>query len=398
MTMHHTLIALSLTMTSALLSAQKPAAQPGLADFGHRLLAEVAIADAGNVCLSPWSAAVALAMVRAGAAGETATQLDAALGVRGAEPVQTLAALARAATLGEVSRGRRAAPAELRFANALWVAERAALSPTFVRILTDDFASPARRIDFAAPGARELVNDWVAAQTKDRIRELLPAGLPTPDARLLLVNCLYLDAPWASPFPARATRPRPFTLASGERIEVPTMAQTHGFGYAATKGVEVVSLPFAVPELNLLVVVPCGETTLVAAAAELRRDWSSLSAPAGRDVYLELPRFTFTFGVELRPALTALGIRDLFDPARADLSGMASDVRLFASAVVQKTFVKVDERGAEAAAATGIAITPTSAVAKPEEPITVRVDRPFLFAILHARAGVLFLGQIVDPR
>lgn len=396
--MNQALIALSLTVTSALAPAQKPPVQPGLADFGHRLLAEVARADAGNVCLSPWSAAVALAMVRAGAGGETATQLDAALGASGVDAVPTLAALARAATLSEVPRGRRAAPAELRFANGLWVAERAALSPTFLRILADDFAAPARPVDFAAPGTRELVNDWVAAQTRDRIRELLPAGLPTPDARLLLVNCLYLDAPWASPFPARTTRPRPFTLGSGERIDVPTMAQTYGFGHAATKGIEVVSLPFAVPELTLLVAVPRGETTLVAAAAELRRDWSKLAAPAGRDVHLELPRFTLSFGVELRAALAALGIRDLFDPARADLSAMASDVRLFASAVVQKTFVKVDERGAEAAAATGIAVAPTSAAVRPEEPVVVRVDRPFLFAILHARAGMLFLGQIVDPR
>lgn len=390
------LLSLSLSFLST--GAVVPAQDSGVADFGHRLLAEVARDASGNVCLSPWSAAIALGMVRAGAGGDTAAQLDAALGVGGTDPVQALAALARAATLGEVRAGRRAKPAELLVANALWVAKAEPLLASFTQAMAEDFAAPPRLVDFTAAGARELVNDWVAEQTRDRIRDLLPEGMPARDSRLVLVNCVYLDAPWLSPFDSSATRPRPFTLANGERIEVPTMAKTAGLGYVATERVAVVTLPFAVPELSMLIVVPRGETTLAAAAAALRKEWSKLSASGGRTVHLELPRFTLTFGVELRGALAALGIRDLFDPARADLSGMASDVRLFASAVVQKTFVKVDERGAEAAAATGIVIAPTSAVVRPEEPTTVRADRPFLFAIRHARAGVLFLGQIVDPR
>jgi serpin B len=336
-------------------------------------------------------------MVRAGAAGETAAQLDAALGLE-KDPVQALAALARAAILVPRERKETQAP-DLRVANALWVAEDAPLLPAFTAVLKDEFAAPARPVDFTATArARELVNDWVAEQTRNRIRDLLPAGLPTRDTRLVLVNCLYLDAPWESPFFAPATKPRPFTLAGGEQVEVPTMAQTEKFGYAESECLQVVVLPFAGGELSMLVAVPRGDTSLADAAAELRAKWSGLASPPYRPVQLELPRFTLTSEIDLKAALTAMGVRDLFDPERADLSGMADDTDLYAAAALQKTFVKADERGAEAAAATGVVIAPTAAAPDPQEPVTVRVDRPFLFAIRHARAGSLFLGRIVDPR
>jgi serpin B len=373
-----------------------PAAQdaPDLSAFAWKLFAEIARAE-GNACVSPWSVAVALGMARAGAAGDTARQLDAALGIAD-DAVAKLARLAQA----PAPRHGETAEYELLTANAAWLSTKCQLLPDYTRVLEHDFTAPPQRIDFASPRARTTINSWVLDQTKERIRDLLPPGKPDAEARLVLVNCLFLKAAWAMQFDASRTQARPFHLAGGKAVDVPTMRKTKRFGYATAKQAHVVELPFAGRDLVMLLVVPKPGVTLADARAEFAGAQAALPLRTDCDVALELPRFKFEAATTLNAALHTLGVHDALDPQRADFSAMTPpDDPVFISAVLHKTFVKVDENGTEAAAATAVEMAPTSAMPQqPQEPIVVRADRPFLFVIQHARAGALFVGRVSDPR
>jgi serpin B len=110
-------------------------------------------------------------------------------------------------------------------------------------------------------------------------------------------------------------------------------------------------------------------------------------------VYVTLPRFEMRSAKELKEVLTELGMVDVFLPGAADLSGMA-DADLFISAVIHEAYVKVDEEGTEAAAATAVVVGETSAPMVP----TFRADRPFLFQIRDRLTGsILFMGRVADP-
>ena len=164
---------------------------------------------------------------------------------------------------------------------------------------------------------------------------------------------------------------------------------------------QIVELPFEGGDLSMLFAVPRDEVALDDASAELAANWAALSQTKSQLVALNLPRFTFETGAVLNQVLRALGVRAAFDPEHADFSRMTpKDDPVFISDVLHKTFIKVDENGTEAAAATAVMMAVTSAVNEttPPTPIPVRADRPFLFAIKHANAGLLFVGRVSDPR
>lgn len=389
---------LSLTMTLPA-TAQRA---PDLAGFGFGLLRATAEPGA-DACLSPWSAAVALAMARAGASGNTGREIDRALGLDDAALARLRAGIAKMVPnqTTEVVDGKpRQVPAfELSAANAAFLGSRAKLRDSFTAALQSDFGAAPQRVDFATDKARATINQWVEAQTKDRIRDLIPAGVLDADTRLVLVNCLYLNARWAQPFDKDLTQPLPFTLADGKQVEVPTMHAQRKLRYGQTKQAQFALLPFRGSELQFVVIVPRDGAKPSDVAAEFAADWPRLlETAASHEVQLYLPKFTFEAGVELSKGLKSLGMRLAFDRDNADFSAMSADDRLFISAVLHKTFVKVDEFATEAAAATGVVMGITSVAPQPEEPVELRADRPFLFAIQHASGPLLFVGSVADPR
>ena len=111
---------------------------------------------------------------------------------------------------------------------------------------------------------------------------------------------------------------------------------------------------------------------------------------------ISLPRFKLTAASELKGALSALGMPVAFDAGRADFSGITGTRELAISAVVHKAFIEVEEKGTEAAAATGVVMSRTAMA--PSAPTIFRADHPFLFLIRDIRNGsILFLGRLARP-
>jgi serpin B len=380
----------------------RPAANPlpaWIAAFGDALYGE-ARREPGNVFLSPFSVHAALSMAREGAAGETAAEMDAVLRLPADGAGDAYVRLVAAMKPRTVEADGREVPAyELNVANALWAQEGFPLDASFVARLRDSFASPETRVDFTDPArAREVVNAWVARETREKIREILPEGMPTPDTRLVLTNAVHFKASWQEPFSDGATQPDAFHRLDGTTVTVPMMRRTGPYPYRETPDAQVLELPYAMGDLSMFVVLPKARGGLPAI-----EERTPISAAVGEDaprrlVAVTLPKFTFTWGGDLTRTLARLGIRKALDPRAADFSRMTAAERLFVGVVLHKAFVAVDEKGTEAAAVTAVAMAPTAAPGEPPRPIEFRADHPFRFVIVHRATGtILFAGRVADP-
>jgi serpin B len=213
--------------------------------------------------------------------------------------------------------------------------------------------------------------------------------------RFVLVNAIYLKAPWLVPFGDGSTVDAPFTRSDGTRTEVPTMATTWAMPYAEGDGWRAVDLPYVGGELSMLLILPDDIEGWVAAAdATTLRTVASALAPVRVD--LRLPTFGIETSAELGDHLIALGMPSAFDEMRADFSGITTAERLMIAEVVHQANIDVDESGTEAAAATAVIGVTTGG--PPPETIELRFDRPFVFAVRDVPTGaVLFLGTVGDP-
>jgi serpin B len=358
----------------------------------------------GNAILSPASVWEALAMTHAGARGETAAEIAAVLGVP--DDREQIAAVA--ADLRQAIAAAKGEKIKLDVANRIWVQEGKALEAAFTGLLEAKYGAAAGIVDFAAKpeDARAEINTWVGEHTAEKIPELLKSGSITPLTRLVLTNAIYMKAPWATPFEKSATRPEAFTLAGGDKAEVPFMhaagkmvAGTVGQGNTAAT---VCEIPYAGGRLAMVLVVPAKADGLEPVLADMQGDWRTRWNAAGgvrqRPVILALPKWTARKPLSLSAALKALGMKQAFVAGEADLSGMDGTRDLFVSDVVHEGFVEVSEEGTEAAAATGVVVA-TRAALIPEEPLQVKADRPFAWAVVERESGaVLFAGTVTDPR
>ncbi len=354
----------------------------------------------GNLFCSPYSVSVALAMTYGGARGTTAEQMAKAL--RFTLPPERLHPAFR--ELADTLTSRAKPPADqggtgfqLNVANALWGQRGMAFLPAYLSLMEQAYQGGLRQVDFAtAPEpARQTINGWVAEQTKQRILDLVPAGQITPDTRLVLTNAVYFLASWAAPFSARATTDAPFTLVDGKQVTVPTMHRTGPMGYAAGEGWQAVGLPYVGEQLAMVAIVPeAGTWPAFEQKLTAEHLTGCLAALKRRAVRLAMPRFQATSAMELRAALSSLGMPLAFGGG-ADFSGMTGTRELSISAVLHKAFVKVNEEGTEAAAATAVVMGRT---AIPTDLPQVSLDRPFLFAIVDRPTGaVLFMGRVMNP-
>jgi serpin B len=351
--------------------------------------------------ISPASIAIALAMARAGARGETADQMDAVLRALGSdEGAAGINALDQAlAARSGTFKGPDNAPHDLtlRIANAPFAQRDTVFEAAFLDALASRFGAGVRLVDYKtdAEGARRQINGWVNDATERRIPELLTPGILDALTRLVLVNAIYLKAPWETAFPADATEPAPFTRLDGSTVNVPTMSLQESFRYDQGSGWRAVELPYAGGSLAMTIVVPDD-----LAAFEQQLDagsFASLTAALGpHEVDLTLPRFEIVTKADLAALLGELGMSLAFDPDRAEFSGMTAQEQLFIAHVVHQANISVDEKGTEAAAATAVVMSTT---AMPAEIVRMRVDRPFLFALRDLPTGtILFLGRVLDPR
>lgn len=374
-----------------------------LSFFPRAVAAASASAAAGtgqNVIVSPYSVSSVLTMIDVGAAGDTDAQLRAALHLPagGASVAPAYAALACAdETAGSAD------DQQLSLANAIWAQKGKSFEPGFLSTLSHGYDAPLQLVDFAGDlsGAQGAIDAWVSQQTQGQIPLLLQQGDVTARSELVAVNAVYFKGTWDTGFDASQTAPRPFTLSDKTMVSVPTMSglvNSVGSGWDPVDDIQLYELPYKGGGLAMDFLMPI-KGTLVSLEANLTPATleDALPAPNSRQqADVQLPKFAFQTRLELATLLAGMGMPDLFDPTRANLSGMDGATDLSVDTVVQEATVEVDESGTIATAASSADSCNCGGGASP---LTVAIDQPFVFLIRDTSSGsILFIGHVEDPR
>jgi serpin B len=382
-------------------SGSVPVAASAVQAFTADLYRKLA-AKPGNVVCSPYSVAVALAMTRNGARGQTGSEMDTVLHApalpRFNEGMNALTRLIESRA-GEHKRldgstGR----VSMDVANSLWGQRGTAWEQAFLDTLSRYYGTGMRLVDYVRDfeGARLAINAWTSAKTHAKIPHLLPEGTLDALTRLVLVNAIYLKAPWEEPFDKVFTAKRPFVLSDGRRVSPDTMRGGKSVVVTEGAGWRAVRLPYAGSQLAMTVVLSASSLADLEGSLDAQSLHAMIGKPAKPErILLTLPTWTFRLASPLTDPLVALGMPTAFDPGRADLSGMTRQETLAISAVQHEAFIAVDEDGTEAAGATAVGVAGTAA---PLPPPPFVVDRPFLFVIHDVDTSTpLFIGRVSDP-
>ena len=367
--------------------------------FGLDLFAKIRT-QKGNLALSPLSLSTALTMTWAGARGETAEQMKKVLHLEGT----TEHVLALTGKL-VASYQDPALKVTLRLANRLFGEKTFSFRQPFLYSLGTAFGAPLEPVDFrGAPDAsRQHINAWIAEATEDRIKDLIPPASVDADTCLVLTNAIYFLGMWPLPFFQQNTKAAAFHPTPSESKDVPTMHIVHEFRVAALDGVKLLELPYRGGALAMTLVLPEQQGGLEAVEARLVRatldGWLAELAMARVDV--ALPKFEINplAPLALNKTLITLGMPLVFDPKKADLTGIAPG-GLHVSQVFHKAFIKLDEKGTEAAAAAAAVLVGSKVRRGPPPPprAEFHADHPFLFFLRDVRSGmILFMGRVSDP-
>lgn len=354
--------------------------------------------ESDNIFLSPYSISSALGMTYAGARGQTAVEMAEVLHFT--LPLEAVNrafySLTEALASDENSGSESGDSFTLSISNGLWVEDGFTLLDEYVAEVTRYYSAAVRNLDFSndSEGSRETINDWVAERTMNKIQDLIPSGALNEDTRVVLTNAVYFKASWSKPFDEWSTADAQFSLAGGSTIDVPMMNQTEFFNYAATEGCRAVELDYAAGSASMLILLPDGDIEEFQQGFNADMLQTIRRRLSSTNVSLSMPKFEFSRSMSLSQVLGELGMESAFRSG-ADFSGFTGSPDLFISEVLHKAFVKVDEAGTEAAAATAVIMALT---AIPGQPVQMNINSPFMFFILDRESGsILFMGRVMDP-
>lgn len=354
--------------------------------FAFDLLRQVNTSDhAGNVFVSPLSASMALGMTLNGADGSTYTAMHSTL---------RLGDLART----EVNEGYKSLIAllrgldkstEFRIANSIWYEKSYPFHASFINESKSFFDAEVQALDFGNPASVDVINSWVNEATSEKIPKIIDG---IDENVMFLINAIYFKGAWKNSFDKSKTVNAPFYALDGSTANVPLMTQSEGTRTFFGSNYAAFDLPYGNTAFSMTVVLPDKGVDINAFTESLSQSqWAAIDdgmRETGYDIYL--PRFKLTWKRTLNPDLSGLGMGIALTPYKADFTRMSPNGKdLFISEVIQKTFVEVNEEGTEAAAATSVGMMPTSL------PPSIRVDRPFVFAIRERFSGtILFIGKV----
>lgn len=354
-----------------------------------------------NLIFSPYSLSLALAMTYAGARGETESQMARVMhfDLPPGELHPAFNSLDQALMDQPSVSGQDGKPFELHIANAIWAEKTYRFLQSFMDLLSENYGAGVNLADFITDpeGERKKINAWVEDQTREKIKDLIPAGILDELTRMVLVNAIYFKADWTSPFEKSATHESVFHLLDETELLVPTMSQSFfSVPYSIGEDYQAIELAYAGNKAAMDILVPePGTFREFEAGLNQTKLNEILGGFEDSSVMLSLPKFSYSSEINLSDSLRVMGMRDAFDTERADFTGMSEIRDLSISDVLHKAFVALDEEGTEAAAASAVIMGVTSA--QPSG-IILTIDRPFIYLIRDLPTGqILFMGRVTNP-
>jgi serpin B len=359
--------------------------------------------EEGNLIYSPFSLSLALSMTLAGAETTTRAAMLEALQFSQEEgeihPAfnALMLAIEASQSIREETEG---GSFELSIANSIWGQQGFNFEQAFLDRIALNYGAGIYTVDFATnpEPARVAINDWVKNETQEKIKDLIPPKAITPLTRLVLANAIYFKGSWFHPFDQGLTQPGPFNTLEGEEVSAEMMRLfDERLLYHQEGVIQAVSLPYLSRDFAMTLIVPDrGSFSTIEDLLTVELVDNLISNMVSERINLEMPKFDFETTINANEHLKTLGMAEAFDADLSDFKGMADFEDLHITDVLQKATITVDEEGTEAAAATAVIVGLESAPIG--EPITLVIDRPFLFFIQHLPTGtILFMGRVVEP-
>jgi serpin B len=376
--------------------------------LGAALLADGGEGTKGNVVASPGSLLIALTMLRSGASGETAAEMDSVLKLPSENRDQAMNALLASleefdGDPGSVDEENPPRKPVMHAANGLFVDKNVPTGEAFLDTLARHYGTGVYPVDFRdEPTTKPAIDAWVDRNTGGRIKQA-PATYD-PRNTFSLLNSLYFAAAWEEPFDPNDTSDLPFTTAEGAEIAVPAMHKGLEMKYAEGPGWRGVDLPYADGFVMRLVLPEAGSGAGTASgsrpapaslgAQKLTEIADALDSAPLQTVQIQLPRWDHKCNFDLRKVLETVGLQKTLSTTE-DFNAIQPQMVITQAA--QAANITVAEKGTIAAAVTQINGMATSAPAQPE--LTIDFDRPFHYQIVHVETGLpLFMGTVADPR
>lgn len=345
-----------------------------------------------NTMISPMSISLALAMAYNGAAGDTKAQMESMLHKSGLTPEDInqnykdlVAALAN-----------HDPKVELAVSNAIFYRNTFSVKPDFITTNQNYYDAEVAGLDFSkATETLNKVNGWVNSKTKGKIDKII--NQVKPEDIMYILNAIYFNGEWKYRFDASKTSNQTFTKEDNASAQVPTMTIENQFNYYDDTNFEMLEIPYGSGKFSMLILLPKSgkkaDDVISSLTTANLNSWISKLTETKKTVYL--PKFEFKFDKSLISNLQDLGMVDAFNPHKSNLSGISDAAQLYISEVMHKSYIKVDEKGTEAAAVTGITVGVTSI--GPDLAV-FRADHPFVFLIREKDTNsILFMGKMVDP-
>ncbi|NCU39360.1 serpin family protein [Candidatus Falkowbacteria bacterium] len=374
--------------------------------FAFDLYSELNKSQNGNIFYSPYSISAALAMTYEGAKGQTADEMKSVFHF----PENNILRPNFAAIYNEINKGNNAY--ELRTGNALWAQYDYKFLEDYTSRVEKYYGGKVANLDFKTETekSRQTINSFIEEQTNDRIKDLIPSGILDPMTRLVLTNAIYFKGTWEWEFDESDTREQDFKITSTNTVKIPMMYMKPDkttFNYADLEKLQILELPYKGEKISMLILLPkqgedydyetreriVSDYTLkdIEISSEKLNEYKSQMKETKLDS-ISLPKFEFDTKYFMKDTLSAMGMPTAF--GAADFSGLDGTTNLQISQVIHQAFVKVDEKGTEAAAATAVIMEKTAMMPRN----VFRADHPFIFAIQEKDTGnILFLGRMIDP-
>ena len=362
-------------------------------DLYHQLKKE----SPGNLFYSPFSISTALAMTYAGASNRTAEQMRTVLYFGEGKGFH----------LGyrKLIRGLKYKDeCKLQLANGLWAQKDYVFHKSYLDLVLSSYNPELKNVNFEKADERESarldINQWVEKKTEDKIKNLLIPGDLSSDTRLVLVNAIYFYGAWSHPFMKHMSDEKSFYLTGKDKVTFPFMNGKSGYKYYEDESIKALELPYNLNQASLIIFLPRGIDDIN--KLEEKFDYQYFKAVTSAMMYQEvsvsIPKFKLEAKVNLEEKLSDMGMSDAFTPFISDFSAMSPAADLYISKVIHQAFIKLDEAGTEAAAATAVMMKGETSAKPIEIAREFRADHPFLFVIRdNATGSILFMGKLMKP-
>lgn len=381
------------------------------ADFAFDLYHELSESP-GNMIFSPYSLTTAMAMLYAGARGTSEREIADVFHFTLPQDRLHITLNAVDLTLktkGVPEKADEESWFQLKVANALWGPPESAWIPSYLDLIAQNYGAGLRNLDFTSnpDRAREIVNDWVSRNTENKITELIRRDELISDATVLVItNAVYFKGRWEMPFEERLTKQGDFHLLDGSSVSTAMMefnVSSMVFDRATGDGWTALSLPYDLDGfqglpwheyngMSMIVIVPDEDRFMEFENSFDRAKFDGIIGSFNQGpAHFYFPKFSFRFHTALKESLSRMGMESVF--FGVDICGMLPSSGLFVRDVIHEAFIQVDEKGTEAAAASGIGVDLAGG-----ELLELTIDRPFIFVIRDTETGaILFIGRVLNP-